>query len=85
MPLGPQMKSKKNGTIWKKEAKKVFTNHRQEQGKTGGGPRPNPISQAMESIIDLCKDSASFKCLDGVDTCIQIQQDSDGKITFNVF
>jgi hypothetical protein len=79
------MKSKKNGTIWKKEEKKVFTNHRQEQGRTGGGPRPNPISQAMESIIDLCKDSASFKCLDGVDTCIQIQQDSDGKITFNVF
>ena len=45
--------------------------------KTEGGPRPNPISQVMESIIDLCKDSASFKCLDGVDTCIQIQQDSD--------
>jgi hypothetical protein len=22
----------------------------------------------MESIIDLCKDSDSFKCLDGVDT-----------------
>ena len=61
----------------KKEANKVFTNPRQEQGKTGGGPRPNPISQAMESIIDLCKDSDSFKCLDGVDTCIQIQQDSD--------
>jgi hypothetical protein len=53
--------------------------------KTEGGPRPNPISQVMESIIDLCKDSASFKCLDGVDTCIQIQQDSDDKITFNVF
>jgi hypothetical protein len=50
-----------------------------------GGQRPNPISQAMERIIDLCKDSDSFKCLDGVDTCIQIQQDSDGKITFNVF
>ena len=69
----------------KKEAKKVFTNHRQEQGKTGGGPRPKPISQAMESIIDFCKDSASFTCLDGIDTCIQIEQDSDGKITFNVF
>ena len=44
-----------------------------------------PISQAMENIIDLCKDSASFKGLDGIDTCIKMQQDSDGKITFNVF
>jgi hypothetical protein len=42
-------------------------------------------SQAMESIIDLWKDSASFKCLGGIDTCIQIEQDSDGNITFNVF
>ena len=79
------MISKKNGTIFKKKQKKVFTNHRQEQGKTGGGPRPKPISQVMESIIDLCKDSDSFKGLGGIDTCIQIQQDSDGKITFNVF
>ena len=39
----------------------------------------------MENIIDLCKESDSFKCLDGVDICIQIQEDSDGKITFNVF
>ena len=31
------------------------------------------------------ENSASFKGLDGVDTCIQIQQDSDGKITFHVF
>ena len=31
------------------------------------------------------KNSASFKGLDGVDTCIQIQQDSDGRITFHVF
>ena len=79
------MKSKKNGTIFKKKQKKGFTNHRQEQGKIGGGQRPKPISQAMESIIDLYKDSASFKGLDGIDTCIQIEQDSDGKITFNVF
>ena len=69
----------------RKEANKVFTNHRQEQGKTGGGPRPKPISQAMESIIDLCKDSASFKGLNGIDTCIQIQHDSEYKITFNLF
>ena len=68
-----------------KRGKKVFRNHRQEHGKTGGGPRPKPISQAMESIIDLWKDSASFKCLGGIDTCIQIEQDSDGNITFNVF
>ena len=71
----------KNGTILKQEAKKSF--HRQEQGKTGGGPRPKPISQAMENMTDLCKDSASFKDLDGIDTCIKIEQDSNGKITFN--
>jgi hypothetical protein len=30
------------------------------------------------------ENSASFKGLDEVDTCIQIQQDSDGKITLHV-
>jgi hypothetical protein len=55
------MISKKNGTILKKRQKK-FSRTRQEQGKTGGGPRPKPISQAMEIIIDLY--NTVIKCYD---------------------
>ena len=32
-----------------KKRQKVFTDNRHNQGKTGGGPGPNPISQAMEN------------------------------------
>ncbi|VDI37419.1 Hypothetical predicted protein [Mytilus galloprovincialis] len=52
----------------KKVAKKVFNNRNKEQRATGGGPQPKKLSLAIERTIDLCKDSASFKGLEGVES-----------------
>ncbi|XP_063416487.1 uncharacterized protein LOC134698128 [Mytilus trossulus] len=54
----------------KKEAKKVFNNRNKEQRATGGGPQPKKLSLAIERTIDLCKDSASFKGLEGVESVL---------------
>ena len=54
----------------KKEAKKAFCKRNLERSKTGGGPEPKKLSLAIERTIDLCKDSASFKGRDGVETDI---------------
>ncbi|CAG2199030.1 unnamed protein product [Mytilus edulis] len=54
----------------KKVAKKVFNNRNKEQRATGGGPQPKKLSLAIERTIDLCKDSASFKGLEGVESVL---------------
>ena len=54
----------------KKAAKKVYTEYRKEAKKTGGGPNPKSISVAVDRVIDLCKDSASFKGIGGVETSV---------------
>ncbi|VDI15511.1 Hypothetical predicted protein [Mytilus galloprovincialis] len=54
----------------KKEAKKIFSVNKRDQGKTGGGPQAKPVSVAVNRTIDLCKDSASFKGIGGVESCI---------------
>ncbi|XP_052064421.1 uncharacterized protein LOC127704421 [Mytilus californianus] len=54
----------------KKEAKKVFSQLNKEQRATGGGPQPKRLSLAIERTIDLCKDSASFKGLEGVESVL---------------
>ncbi|CAG2210322.1 unnamed protein product [Mytilus edulis] len=58
-------------TNCKKVAKRVFSDNRRESVKTGGGPKPKEVSIAISNIIDLCKDSASFKGIgSGVETDI---------------
>ncbi|XP_063443254.1 uncharacterized protein LOC134723623 [Mytilus trossulus] len=54
----------------KKEAKKIFSVSKRDQGKTGGGPQAKSVSVAVHRTIDLCKDSASFKGIGGVESCI---------------
>ncbi|XP_071153475.1 uncharacterized protein [Mytilus edulis] len=54
----------------KKEAKKIFSVKKRDHGKTGGGPQAKPVSVAVNRTIDLCKDSASFKGIGGVESCI---------------
>ncbi|VDI61086.1 Hypothetical predicted protein [Mytilus galloprovincialis] len=54
----------------KKEAKKIFSVKKRDHGKTGGGPQARPVSVAGNRTIDLCKDSASFKGIGGVESCI---------------
>ena len=54
----------------KKEAKKAFSKRNMEMSKTGGGPQPKKLSIAVERTIDLCKDSAAFKGIPGVETDI---------------
>ncbi|CAG2220927.1 unnamed protein product [Mytilus edulis] len=56
----------------KKVAKKVFNNRNKEQRATGGGPQPKKLSLAIERTIDLCKDSASFKGLEGVESVLDL-------------
>ncbi|XP_071152203.1 uncharacterized protein [Mytilus edulis] len=58
----------------KKVAKKVFNNRNKEQRATGGGPQPKKLSLAIERTIDLCKDSASFKGLEGVESVLGMYQ-----------
>ncbi|VDI27025.1 Hypothetical predicted protein [Mytilus galloprovincialis] len=54
----------------KKEAKKIFSVKKRDYGKTGGGPQGKPVSVAVNRTTDLCKDSASFKGIGGVESCI---------------
>ncbi|VDH96879.1 Hypothetical predicted protein [Mytilus galloprovincialis] len=68
-------------TNCKKVAKRVFSDNRRESVKTGGGPKPKEVSIAISNIIDLCKDSASFKGIgSGVETDIS-NEDPVEKIT----
>ena len=46
-------------------AKGKFTPERKERSKTGGGPAPQKPTQAAENIINVLKDTASFKGIDG--------------------
>ena len=46
-------------------AKEKFTQERKERSKTGGGPVPHRPTQAEENIINVLKDTASFKGIDG--------------------
>ncbi|CAC5415894.1 unnamed protein product [Mytilus coruscus] len=55
----------------KKEAKKVFSVTKKDHARTGGGPQAKPLSLAIHRTIDLCKDSASFKGIGGVESCIK--------------
>ncbi|VDI83367.1 Hypothetical predicted protein [Mytilus galloprovincialis] len=63
-------KCKDNVGQHKKEAKKIFSVKKRDHGKTGGGPQAKPVSVAVNRTIDLCKDSASFKGIGGVESCI---------------
>ncbi|XP_052086591.1 uncharacterized protein LOC127723914 [Mytilus californianus] len=54
----------------KKEAKKMFSVKKRDHVKTGGGPQAKPLSVAINRTIDLWKDSASFKGIGGVESCI---------------
>lgn len=46
----------------------AFTFMNSLRQKTGGGPPPKKLSLAVERTIDLCKDSSSFKGIDGFET-----------------
>ncbi|CAG2239364.1 unnamed protein product [Mytilus edulis] len=46
-------------------AKAVYTTHRSELFKTGGGPAPKQPSSAVGKVIDLMKDTTSFRGIQG--------------------
>ncbi|CAG2195860.1 unnamed protein product [Mytilus edulis] len=46
-------------------AKAVYTTHRSELFKTGGGPAPKQPSSAVEKVIHLMKDTTSFRGIQG--------------------
>ncbi|VDI15911.1 Hypothetical predicted protein [Mytilus galloprovincialis] len=46
-------------------AKAVYTTHRSELFKTGGGPAPKQPSSAVEKVIHLMKDTTSFREIQG--------------------
>ncbi|CAG2217811.1 unnamed protein product [Mytilus edulis] len=46
-------------------AKAVYTTHRSEVFKTGGGPAPKQPSSAVERVIHLMKDTTSFRGIQG--------------------
>ena len=48
-----------------REAKSIYTKYRSETGKTGGGPKPREPSVAVEKVISLLQDTASFKGIPG--------------------
>lgn len=52
----------------KKAAKKAYTERKRSINKTGGGPPSKPLSAAVERVLNMCQDSASFKGIDGVET-----------------
>ncbi|CAC5407308.1 unnamed protein product [Mytilus coruscus] len=54
----------------KKEAKQIFSVKKRDHAKIGGGPQAKPLSMAINRTIDLCKDSAFFKGIGGVESCI---------------
>ena len=56
----------------KKAAKRVFAENKKETSKTGGGPPPKPISTAVQNVINMCRDSSSFKGIGGIETTIII-------------
>ncbi|VDI60337.1 Hypothetical predicted protein [Mytilus galloprovincialis] len=64
-----QQRSVKWGNT-KKEARKIFSVNKREHGKTDGGPQAKPVSVAVNRTINLCNDSASFKGIEGVESCI---------------
>jgi hypothetical protein len=52
--------------------KNVFSTHKKDTNKTDEGPQPKPISLAVAGVIELCKDRAFFKNLDGVDAFVDL-------------
>lgn len=52
-----------------KKAKSAYSAERASLGMTGGGPALPEISEATQSVIDICKDSASFSGIAGADFC----------------
>ncbi|CAG2187716.1 unnamed protein product [Mytilus edulis] len=59
---GPSKKNWRNTT---RVAKAVYTTHRSEVFKTGGGPAPKQPSSAVERVIHLTKDTTSFRGIQG--------------------
>ena len=61
--MGDQCKKKWKGM--KIEAKKEFQNTVKARNQTGGGPPPRELKPCILRTIDLMKDHASFKGVDG--------------------
>ncbi|VDH90435.1 Hypothetical predicted protein [Mytilus galloprovincialis] len=59
-----------SGATPRKRQRRSFSLNKRDRGKTGGGPQAKPVSVAVNRTIDLCKDSASFKGIGGVESCI---------------
>ena len=73
---GEQCKHKWKGM--KMEAKKEFNIRRKDVNKTGGGPPPKELKSSVLRTIDLMKDQASFKGVEGgVDTFDASASDAD--------
>ncbi|CAC5398514.1 unnamed protein product [Mytilus coruscus] len=61
--LGVEVRNKWRNTT--RVAKALFSKHRTETFKTGGGPAPKPPSTAVERVIDLMKNTTSFRGFKG--------------------
>ncbi|CAC5378761.1 unnamed protein product [Mytilus coruscus] len=60
-----------SGATPRKRQRRCSQSPKKDHARTGGGPQAKPLSLAIHRTIDLCKDSASFKGIGGVESCIK--------------